>query len=513
VRSIEAVLYLVAEETEAQARKEMEAAGGKPRRGAKGKDWMVLAAHNRTYQLNIVTDVSQALSMLGEHYYNFVVLDDRSPGNPGRGGKGTNCLDDSPALMFMDRVHYSADPERMYPLDRIVAVLDPGECLADQAFEMGKRRIGGYVVQPFDGSLFDLLDSISERRDTPGKAALCLSGGGVEGFLFEVGVLKALNAHLQSRSVTDLDIFCGISAGAIVTAFLANGTQPEEIASAITGGNSEALEAVTPAIIFDPHFKEYMNRLWLLASRAPFMSVEQLISSVLKTVPTGFFKGDALKSFIETQLNKPGRTDDFRQLKKELYIGATDQDTSLHTIFGAGQWMDIPISMAVRASAALTPFFEPQKIRGRYFVDGQYTRTSNFHFAIERGAKLVIVVDPLVPIKTERPGYVREKGGVFSGIQALKAVIHTRFMHGIRHAVENNPEVDFVVFQPESEDMRLMSGSPMKYNIRTEILNMAYRCTVRKIQRDFEILSGTFAKHGFRIQRHPRLRSYHHQVA
>jgi len=508
MRNVEAALYLVSPDMETAARKEMEEAGGLPRRGARGKDWMVLAAHNRTYQFRIVSEVSVAINLLADHYFNFVVLDNRRNGAP----QGRDCFSDSIAMSFMDRVHYSADPEKMYPLDRIIAVLDAGECLADQAFELGKRRVGGFVILPFDGSLFDLMHSITSRKQ-PGKAAICLSGGGVEGFLFEVGVLKALNAHLQSRSVVDFDIFCGISAGSIVAAFIANGTEPEDIASAITGGDSSPIEPVTPDIIFDPHYKEYFRRLLFLSRKLPTMSIEQLISSILKTVPTGFFKGEALRAFLESQLNQPGRTDDFRKLKKELYIGATDQDSSLHTIFGTGQWQDIPISTAVRASTALTPFFQPHKIRGRYFVDGQYTRTSNFHFAIERGAKLVIVIDPLVPIKADRPGYVQEKGGVFSGLQALKAVIHTRFMHGIRHAVENNPDVDFVLFRPEHEDMRLMSGSPMKYNIRTEILNMAYRCTVRKIQRDFEILSGTFAKHGYRIQRHPRLRTTHHEVS
>jgi len=508
MRNIEAVLYLVSPEVEGVARQEMERAGGMPRRGARGKDWMVLAAHNRTYQLRIVTDLSEGLNLLADHYFNFVVVDNRlPPGAP----PGQDCYSDSLAMAFMDRVHYSADPEKMYPLDRIVAVLDPGECLADQAFELGRRRIGGFVILPFDGSLFDLMHSITSRKK-PGKSAICLSGGGVEGFLFELGVLKALNAHLQSRSITDFNIFCGISAGSIIAAFIANGTEPDAIVAAVTGEGGAGIEPVTPAIIFDPNYKEYLKRAWFLARHLPTMSPEQLISAVLKTVPPGFFRGDALKRFVEKQLTRQGRTNDFRELKKELYIGATDQDTSLHTIFGAGQWQDIPISTAVRASTALTPFFEPERIRGRYFVDGQYTRTSNFHFAIERGAKLVIVIDPLVPIKVDRPGYVREKGGVFAGLQALKAVIHTRFMHGIRHAVQNNPEVDFVLFRPENEDMRLMSGSPMKYNIRTEIINMAYRCTVRKIQRDFEILGGTFAKHGFRIQRHPRLRASHRQV-
>jgi predicted acylesterase/phospholipase RssA len=346
-----------------------------------------------------------------------------------------------------------------------------------------------------------------------GKAAICLAGGGVEGLLFEVGVLKALNAHLQSRSVTDFDIFCGISAGSMIAAFLANGTEPEEMAAATTGNGETSLDPVTPRIMLDPHLREYFGRMFKLGRQLPMRSWEGIVSTLLKTVPPGFFRGEVLKEFVAKQLSEQGRTDDFRTLAKELYIGATDQDTSAHVVFGAGgQWQDVPISTAVRASCALTPYFEPEKIRGRYFVDGQYTRTSNFHIAVQKGATLVVVVNPLVPIKVDQPGYVRGKGGVFSGLQALKAVIHTRFMHAIRHGVENNPDVDFVLFTPQNEDMRLMSGSPMKYNVRTEIINAAYRFTVRKIQRDFEILSGTFAKHNFRLQRHPRLRTRHLEV-
>jgi predicted acylesterase/phospholipase RssA len=167
----------------------------------------------------------------------------------------------------------------------------------------------------------------------------------------------------------------------------------------------------------------------------------------------------------------------------------------------------------VRASTALTPFFTPAKIRGRFFVDGQYTRTSNFHFAIERGAKLVIIVDPLVPVRVDLPGYVRKKGGVFAGLQALKAVVHTRFMRSFQQVATTHPHVDFVLFTPEGNDMRVMSGSPIKYSIRTEILNLSYRSAVRKIQRDFEVLHGMFEKHGFLLQRHPRLRAPYRKVS
>ena len=53
---------------------------------------------------------------------------------------------------------------------------------------------------------------------------------------------------------------------------------------------------------------------------------------------------------------------DFTALKRKLYIGATDQDTVEHVIFGSPGWEHVPIHKAVRASAALTPFYAPQRI-------------------------------------------------------------------------------------------------------------------------------------------------------
>ncbi len=509
MRSVEAVLYIVPPELELRTRAEMENAGGRPRRGAHGKDWMVIAALNRTYQFRIISQVPQAITLLTEQYFNFVVLDCRLP----NGSKKLEAFEHSLGLTFLGQVHHSGDPDKMFPFSRIIAVLDTNEHLPEYAFAMGKWRIGGFVVNPFQGSIFEKINRLSAKRTT-GKTAICLSGGGVEGLLFELGVLEALNAHLQSRSVTDFDIFCGISAGAMLASLLANNVEPEELVKAIISDkpNASTVDPIDFRIMFDVHLKEVLKRLWTLGKKSPITSWDEFISNLIKTFPSGVFRGEGIRRFVENELSKPGRTNDFRKLNKELYIGSTEQDTSNHTIFGQGQWDDIPISKAIRASSALTPFFEPEKIRGRFFVDGQYTRTSNFHVAIEHGAKLVIVIYPLIPIKVEQPGYVRAKGGIFAGLQALKAVIHTRFMHAIRHAAESHPEVDFVLFTPESEDMRLMSGSPMKYTVRTEIINMAYRCAVRKIQQDFEILSYTFAKHNLRLQRFPRLRMPHNEI-
>ena len=474
--------------------------GGRPPPDGQFPDRYFVNRERRTYQIDLCADLEQALRSLGGHYFNFVIVDardcDQPPGYAG-----------SAACRFFERIRYAADPDLRYPLSRVVAVLPGGSKLAEIAFAVGREGVGSFVVAPLSEALWSKLDSLRDRD--PGKAAICLSGGGLEGFLFEVGVMKALNSHLQVRSVCDADIFCGISAGAILAAFLANGTSPEEVERAFTDPQADGIEPVTPAVVYDIHYREYAARILSLARNLPITGWSDAVSSVLKTVPIGFFRGDALERFVETQLLCGGRSNDFRQLDKQLYIGATDQDTSTHVVFGDGQWRDVPISSAVRASAALTPLYEPTKIRGRYFVDGQYTRTCNLHLAIERGAKLVVIVDPLVPIRVDVPGYVRKKGGLFAALQALKAVVHTRFAQAFQSAVESYPHVDFVLFSPEGSDVRLLSGSPMRYTIRTEILDISYRYAVRRIQRDFEILKGTFGKHGFELQRQPRLRTPH----
>jgi len=243
---------------------------------------MVVPAGTKTCQFRIVNEVPQALSLLVDHYFNFVVVDNR--GQPGKG----RCYQETLAQDFMERVHYSGDPERMYPLARVICVLGEDPCLAEQAFELGRLKVGGFVTRPFEGALFEKMSTAAGRGSAPGKTAICLSGGGVEGFLFEVGVLKALNAHLQSRSVTDFDIFCGISAGSILASLLANGTEPEYVSAALTGDKSLNVDAFTPGIVFDPDIREYLKRVLQLARKLPLLNPYESISALLKTVPVGF---------------------------------------------------------------------------------------------------------------------------------------------------------------------------------------------------------------------------------
>ena len=447
--------------------------------------------------IQLATGVQEALEMFERRFFNIVVLDTRGL------AQDSCCM----AHQIVTALQLSPSPERSFPPNRIVAVVQECPELAQLTFELGRLRLRSFVTRPFEnGLLRETIENIVRRDSQVGKVALCLSGGGVEGLLFELGVLRALNAYLERRSIVEFDIFCGVSAGSILAALLANGVEPREIALGLEGREG-GLDPVGPHLFYDFDTR-YLTRQLLQLSRVlvGHPGPDQLVSRVMKAVPSGLFRGRLLEHMIERELTKPGRTNNFQQIKPELYVGATDLDTFGHRVFGVTGDKHVPISRAIRASCGLMPFYGPTVIDGRYYVDGQYTRTANFHLAVEQGATLVLVVDPLVPLRTEQSGYVAAKGGVFASIQGLKSVIHTRFANAIAHAAEAYPDVNFHVFTPEQEDMRLLSGSPMKYNLRTQIIDLAYRCAVQKIHDTSELLRVHMARHGFEVRQVPRPR-------
>ncbi len=441
--------------------------------------------------------ISDGLSLFGAHYFNLLIVDTR-------GSEDGGCV---MAAELLEELQRDDAPERSFPRNRIIVVLEDCPELAQRAFELGKRRIRSFVTRPFeDGALRDEINQVLAQGRKVGKVALCLSGGAIEGLLFELGVLRALNAYLERRSITECDIFCGISAGSILAALLANGVEPREIIHGLEGREG-GIEPIGPRLIYDLDSRALAGRalkLYKVLVGSP--NPDQLVSRLVKLAPLGLFRGNGIEAMLERELTKPGRTNNFNQLKPELYVGATDLDTFDHKIFGLPGTSHVPISRAVRGSCGLIPFYGPTVIDGRYYVDGQYTRTANFHHAVEMGATLILVLDPLVPLRTEIAGYTAKKGGVFASIQGLKAVIHTRFTNAMKHAAEAHPEVDFHIFTPEDEDMKVLSGSPLKYQVRTQIIDVAYRCAVEKVQDRTDLLRMHMARHGFQVRRTPRPR-------
>jgi NTE family protein len=451
---------------------------------------------DQAVRVELFTNPHAAVAAVKRLPADLILIDNRDEGSQS-GFTGTMAGQALPELLAYN------DPGRVPSRRSILVVLPKSDSTVHHAYAVGALQLGGVLLDP--PSLIVALESAFRlvRPKKPGKVALCLAGGGIEGMIYEMGALRALDAHLVGRSVVDFDIFSGISAGSIISAFLVNGVRPKEFSDALLGKSSR-LSPITRSMLFDPNLTE-------IASRAAGAAGDLLrghwlrkpLDAALKITPTALFSGDKMKWHLEKELNKPGMTNDFNKLQKELFVGVTDQDSGSHVTFGVDGMKDIPISHALRASAAMTPYYPPEKIKGRYYIDGIFTRAVNLDIAVARGAGLVICVDPLTPVQVDQPGYVSDRGGFFNTVQSVKALIRTRFSEVIGRAEEAYPNVAVCVFSPTRQDLEQMSLTMMRFVYRREVEQMAFKSVSQRIQRDFEWLAADFERHGFELSRRP----------
>ena len=118
-------------------------------------------------------------------------------------------------------------------------------------------------------------------------------------------------------------------------------------------------------------------------------------------LPTGLFDNNAIAAYLSRLLSQPGRTDDFRKLARKLFIVATDLDSGRSAPFGSPGLDEVPISEAVKASAALPGLYPPARIGDRDYVDGALKKTLHASVALKAGAKLLICINPIVPYNGE----------------------------------------------------------------------------------------------------------------
>ncbi|MEZ4391829.1 MAG: patatin-like phospholipase family protein [Polyangiales bacterium] len=441
-----------------------------------------------TLSLVVEADVGRALRWITARPVDLVVVDARE----GRG------LDAASALDALERIAPARSSHGLHSRARVLALVDESATGARVAHGCGVRRLPAPLVVPTPEEVRRVIAELTVSRPT-GKVAVCLAGGGIEGLLYEVGVLRAIDHFLLDRRLCDLDLFFGISAGSFIAALLANGVAPDDIADGLRSGN-DRVPRIGRGDLFDPNLREMASRaLRLSRDIVGRGEARNPLSALYRAIPTAFFAGDALRSYFERVFARPGMSDDFDDLRRPLFIGATDQDTSEAVTFGEPGWTDVPIHRAIRASCALMPFYTAEPIAGRYYVDGAFSRTTNMRTAVQHGATMCLLIDPLVPIRAESPGYVSRRGGFFAVTQGLKALINGRFDKAHATIMEMFPGVAFHLFRPEGDEMRVLSGSPMKFLYREEIEHLAYESTLRKLRAAMPRLQRDFARHSVRF--------------
>src|SRR5581483_11591472 len=346
------------------------------------------------------------------------------------------------------------------------------------------------------------------RRPPRSRAALVLGGGGFTGGVYEIGALRALDLLSVNKTVNQFDVYVGTSAGSLIAAAVANGVTPEEMMRVIVQQVPTPFADVNVSSLLRPNYGEYLTKglmlplrlarlIRTLVSDIGSISAVDLVVGLAEALPSGLYTGDGIEKYVRTILSDPDRHDDFRLLRNDLYLTATDLDTCERIVFGTAGWDDVPISTAVKASTALPMIYKPVKIKERELIDGGVISTTNLDIAVEAGAKFIVVVNPLVPyvndfqkriptITGSRARRVSDMGFPHIGDQVFKLVAYQRLHEMARRWEERYPGVDIILIEPEPNDELMFQTSIMNYSNRVAIARHGFQSVTLKLANDYQ---------------------------
>ncbi len=410
------------------------------------------------------------------------------------------------------------------------------------------------------------------RKKPNAKIALVLAGGAITGGTFKIGGLKALNAFLVNRKVTDFDTYVGVSAGAFVASHLAAGVTPEEILK-ILDGSSEYFDQLSPFDVYWPNWPDFIERpfsylyrrmtylpgifydsvsalprLWqplkegflkfcsepnyssfesMLKPLAKIIYSQRTMPSITEAMPTGFCEGARLEKYIRKNFEKNHLTNNFKVLKrvrgKSLYIVATDLDTADRVIFGPDEKNDVTITQAVQASSAIPMLYKPARLKGVDYVDGAVKRTTNMDLAIRKGADLVICYNPFRPYSNKLVlEYLREEDKYItknrrisdSGVlmifnQVFRTIFHTRIRYFIDQMIlDRSFKGDIILIEPKEDDSTFFEMNPFSFWNRARAARHGFVSIKNTIESRFDEVSKILASYGIEMSREAVERDY-----
>ena len=351
------------------------------------------------------------------------------------------------------------------------------------------------------------------------RIGLALAGGAPEGAVYEIGALYALDEALGGGRLSDLTIYVGVSSGAVLASCLANGITPAQMCRILAGA-----EPGEPPFVADtflkPAFQAMKKGLWALpvllgsalwdyVSRFGSYTLLESFTRLSRALPVGFFDNEPIREYLVDVFARPGRTDDFRQLRRPLVVVAADLDSGLAVRFGEAGHDHVPISRAVQASAALPGLYPPVEIDGRHYVDGILLKTVHASVALEKGAELVLCINPIVPIDTVRAleqgvlpsGTLLDRGLPTVLAQTFRTLIHSRMEVGMAAYETRFKGADVVLVEPERHDYMMFFTNIFGFDERIQVCEHAYQATRETLLARFDELAPILARHGLTLHR------------
>ena len=358
----------------------------------------------------------------------------------------------------------------------------------------------------------------SRSRVAPNKIGLALAGGGPAGAIYEIGALRALDEAVGGIDFNSLQVYVGVSAGAFICANLANNITPTQMCRAIVKH-----EAGEHPFVPDTFYALATGEILRRAASVPrlfgmglwsFLKDpldKGLIGSMMlmgRALPTGVFDNRHLGEYLERIFTLKDRTNDFRELQRNLIIVAADLDSGQAVRFGHDGLDHIPISLAVQASTALPGVYAPVKIEGRHYVDGVLLKTMHGSVALEEGAELLLCLNPLVPVDTVeavnegvmRRGKLIDRGLPTVLSQSMRTMIRSRLGAGLSAYHDRFPGADVILFEPPADDYEMFFTNVFSFSSRRMVCEHAYASTRQQLLERYEELEPLFSRHGLTLK-------------
>jgi predicted acylesterase/phospholipase RssA len=356
----------------------------------------------------------------------------------------------------------------------------------------------------------------NQTRSKP-KIGLAIAGGGPVGAIFELGALRALDESIDGLRMHDLDVYVGVSSGALIAAGLANRLTTAELCRIFMGEEYASLK-FDPAHFLRPAYQEYFQRatripsiltdtLFKMIKHPGQVGFTQLISELGKAVPSGIFDNETIHDFLEEAFNLTRHGNNFDDLDCQLFIVAVDLDSGAAVRFGSKSNRDISISRAVQASAALPGLYPPVEIDGHFYVDGALRRTLHASVALDEGVDILIGVNPLVPFDSGVKGQNNEisdqrltRGGLPLILsQTFRALIQSRMEAGFKKYYSSHPFADLLLVEPDRDNEEIFFTNIFSYSSRRALCEHAYQATRQDLLRRHQILYPILEERGMSL--------------
>ena len=208
----------------------------------------------------------------------------------------------------------------------------------------------------------------------------------------------------------------------------------------------------------------------------------------------------------------PGRTNDFRKLKRKLVRVATDLDRGESAPFGLPGLDHVPISIAVPAGSALPGLLPTVEIDERHDVDGALKKTLHASVLLDEGLDLLICLNPLVSfdatatarhhvMSRSEERIPRLVDGALPVVlsQTFRTLIDSRLELGMTGYEHSHPGTTILLFEPDQRDPEMFLANTLGYSQRRMLAEHACQRTRRMLRSRRGALNRQLARHGVQI--------------